>query len=160
MYRTDRLSVGRNAMKVKYLIVLVTLVFSTFSNAVELEDATDTELLGELAVRLDIPPDNAIATYLCDKIGNITVDLVSSTGGHEVFVKKLCSPTKCEEQVEYLSRNNHDIRELEQIALCTALGELARYALFTDGNIEFLGKSNEYTYDECFIKARRINGGF
>ncbi len=140
---------------------VIGFIVSNVGSAVELSQATNADLLNEVARRMGGSPavsEYSSASYLCDSNGNLQINLLSALGNEAQRRVNFYNMSQCQSQSAVLISNATKIFRIRQIAVCDSNGNMLRYSLSPQGTISDLAGLNLYNMSECLKQAELING--
>lgn len=140
--------------------IILGLVVSSFAFAIDLNQATNQQLLQEVGRRLGSPTPGAAAlgTFLCDDWGELKADFIAADG--TVGQMKLDTgdtTPHCQPQAKVLQRNRARIAAFTQFAVCDNWGELYRYSVNENAKVVSLGHTRLTNFQACVGQANIIN---
>lgn len=141
-------------MRFFFLVSVLMLASSSF--AVELEQATNQQLLNEVSRRMGTQVSEANVTYICSDYSMNVETTSAKTSVHRSF--NMGDVKQCQEQAKILVANRSHITRLTTAAICSD-DNLNKLTLKPDGSMTV---STVYVgnYDGCFSQARQINESF
>jgi hypothetical protein len=141
-------------------ILFALLVLCSGAYAVDLEFASNDQILRELARRLNSgsPAEAGRADYICDSSGYLNVNLTGTATAQKRQIYT-GSYSHCTEQANLLAASKARITSLTTAAACDSSGYLYRYSLTPAGNIADLGNTYTGSYSNCVEQAKQINQG-
>ncbi len=147
----------------KSFLIFGLITISSFapSYAVDLQFATNDQILSELSRRLNggiNPIEGAKAIYTCDSTPSLTVSLYGISGVPSEDKVYIGNQTQCASQVEILTKYKSKISQVTVVAVCDGNGYLYRYSLKPDGKIGNKTQTYMESYNSCFTQASAING--
>lgn len=133
---------------------------SALAWGVELTSATNDQLLGEVARRMQGGDGGGIsvASYTCHSSGYLYIHLVSPSGVTKEAYYTTPNYNRCLEQVGPLNAHKSKIRETTVIAVCDSSGYLYRVPLTPTGTIGTATYMSTANYDACLAQAKLVNG--
>lgn len=146
---------------IKPLIIFCAIISAGTSFGGHLTGVSNQELLNEIGLRLGGRAgqfSEALATYLCDTRGNLTISVTPQIGkSSSVVVDTEGTQTDCnQEQATPLGEKKTRILKLTRIAVC-ANGTLHQFVLSPLGKITPAGKAEVGFDTDCLRQAQQIN---
>lgn len=144
----------------KYFVLVVSSFLSLAASAVELHEATNSQLVAELERRLNTGgtgSPGAIGSYYCDSSARLYLELVGETGQSEKKDLYIGDARACEDYATELNANRSRIRAISLAAVCDSSARLYRYTLQANG--KFGSTTDIYVGDsaKCRAQAKTIN---
>lgn len=147
----------------RLLIGITALVLLTAgqAQAVDLRDATNRQILDELAHRLNTEgggnSGGASVWYSCDRYSDVRIAIVGSEGQEVTATVSVRSNDRCIEQIAMLSAAPSTINDVRVIGICDTYGDLNRFALTRGGAANRLSTISVRNYTRCLEQARDLN---
>lgn len=132
---------------------------SSLAFAVDLRDATNQQLLDELASRLHGGGNaggGAVASFLCDNNYYLSISVIGPNGSDFSDRHYLGSKEFCQQQMNYLSAHRTRITMTSIIAICDT-SHLNRYSVTPLGEVKTLARQYFSDKEECLRQAQVIN---
>lgn len=143
------------------LLVLVFALTASCAFAVELQDATNQQILDELALRLrlggGIGGDSAAVTYLCDSSSYLKVSIVGPSGTETARQFYTGSSDYCSRQRTILNASRSRINRTTIVAVCDSSSYLKRFSITEQGVTHDLASNYVGNTEACFDQARTVN---
>ena len=141
------------------LALAAVLAYAPQASAVDLESATNQQILRELSRRLDGSGggETASATYVCDSSGYLQLTLSGSTtpATRSIYTGSFQA---CNGQSSALNAHKSEIRVATTIAACDSSGYLTQYLFRPNGTITDAGSTYTGSSNNCLPQAKQING--
>ncbi len=143
----------------KSILSLVLILSTLGASAVDLEQASNRQLLQEVAKRLEpgAATSSVIVTYLCDSSGYLKMETLGPAGVSKSESKYLSSTQSCEEQAVLLRQNKARVNGLTLLAVCDSSGYLYKYSIDEKAEIKSLSSAYLSSYGACLPQAKAIN---
>ena len=141
--------------------VILGTFFASGAFAVDLRDATNQQILDELANRLRTggggSGGGAVATYLCDTSGYFTFSIVGSTGTEKSTRIYIGDQNFCQRQSTFLASHRNRINNTTVIAICDS-SYMNRYSITPSGEVNALARQYFGDMNNCLNQAEANNG--
>ena len=142
----------------------LTLIVTAPALAVELRDATNQQILDELACRLRTGGGGgggggSRAIYACDSSTYLQISVVGPTGTEVTDSVYIGNPTHCTSQAQQLNANRGRITSTVVAALCDSSTYLQRYSITPEGALGELQSRYIGNMANCLSQAESINSG-
>ncbi|MBI1862196.1 MAG: hypothetical protein HYR96_14885 [Deltaproteobacteria bacterium] len=142
----------------KALSFVSLVVLSQLALGVDLKDATNSQLLGEVERRMGGPAtSSAFAIYTCDSSGTIQIELYNAEGATVKQEKYLGSESRCKVQAAPLTKFRSKLNTFMLAAICDSSGSIFKYPLKTDGTFGKITEQYLGNETRCLEQAKLIN---
>ena len=145
----------------KIILSLVCLMFMTPAFAVELENATNRQILDELARRLQgtTPPiqEHNVAFYTCDTFARLNISVVTPRGQEYTAQMDGGSDSICSTTANILNAYKNKIANSTIVAICDSFNRVNRTQVMRNGSLRELPQISTRSPAECDRNSRQIN---
>lgn len=139
----------------------ILLFYSMAANAVELENASNQQLLQELRYRLNnggTGGDAASLVSYCIDGDDIFISLENSSGNPPTdYVLDMRDAVECQEAVQTIASKMGSFSGLKSFAFCANGDDLMRVSANSNGQMQVTGRDLR-DRQECIAAAQAING--
>lgn len=146
-----------------FALTLATSALASSAYAVELRDATNQQLLDELAYRLRVGGggggNSARAMYSCDSSSYLQISVVNQSGTETNEQVYIGNGTTCNSQAQTLNTHRARITDTTIAAVCDSSTYLKRFSITRDGAMSELQSRYIGNMSNCLTQAETINTG-